>query len=62
MRSLTNNWPVIADENISKLDELATFQTCYNLMKNKSYVNQLNSLKEIKYIIMKLPYYYEKTI
>ena len=57
-----DNWPTIASESVVALDEFVTYLTmCDNMMVNTNYLNQLNSLKEIKNIVMKLPYDLRKT-
>ena len=50
-------WPPIKAEDSLALDELSMYLTsCLNLMPGVSYLNQLNSWKELKTIIMKLPF------
>ena len=50
-------WPEIKNEDSIALEELAIFlATCANMMKDMSGLNQLNSLKEIRDIVKKLPY------
>lgn len=51
------NWPTIRSEDSTELNKFASYlTTCSNLMKNMSSLNQLNSLRDIKEIIMKLPF------
>ena len=51
------NWPVIKSEDSVGLNKFASYiTTCCNMMKNMSALNQLNSLRDIKEIMMKLPY------
>ena len=51
------NWTPIKAEDGPELNRFASFLTTIeNLMKNKSSLNQLNSPRDIKEIIMKLPY------
>ena len=52
-----DNWSPIKSEDSKALDEFALYlTTCANMMNNSCYLNQLNSWKEIKNILMKLPY------
>lgn len=51
------NWPNVPSENVTALGDLRTYlTTCNNMMKKMSYLSQLNSWKEIKIIVMKLPW------
>ena len=51
------NWPSIKAEDGPGLSSFATFLTAIeNMMKNMTSLNQLNSPRDIKEIVMKLPY------
>ena len=51
------NWPSIRAEDSKALDEFSLFLvSCSNMMSHITHLNQLNSWKEIKGIVMKLPF------
>jgi len=51
------NWPSVASDDLKALTDFSVFlSSICNMMKNMSYFSQLNSLKEIKNVVMKLPY------
>lgn len=51
------SWQTIRSEDSKALDEFAIYLTsCLNLMSNINHLNQLNSWKEMKGIVMKLPF------
>ena len=50
-------WPSIKAEDKKSLDAFALYlTTCLNMLPNNSYLNQLNTWKEIKMLVMKLPF------
>lgn len=52
-----DRWPSIRSEDAESLRSLSLFLlTCMNYMEDMNYLNQLNSPKELKVIIDKLPY------
>ena len=57
-----DQWPNIKSEDAKALDEFALcLTTCLNMLPNNSYLNQLNTWKEIKTLVMKLPFDMRKT-
>ena len=55
--SKLNNWPQIRGEDPAEMKRFATFLiSCANLMKKMSSLNQLNSVRDIKDILLKLPW------
>ena len=54
-------WKPITQENLKSLQELSIFlNQCLSRMNNMTTLNQLNSPKEIRDILKKLPYEYQK--
>jgi len=52
-----DNWPSIKSEDVKGLNELSIFLlTCRSNMESMSVLNQLNSPKQIRSIVMKLPF------
>ena len=59
--SKLEKWPVITKEDSKSLRELSTFlDECLSMMGSLSSMNQLNSPKEIRDILKKLPYEYQR--
>ena len=52
-----DKWPAIKSEDSSALDQFSLYLTsCLNIMSNCQHLNQLNGWKELKGLMMKLPY------
>ena len=52
-----DEWPAIKSEDSEALDKFSVYLTgCMNIMSNCAHLNQLNGWKEIKTLVMKLPF------